>query len=79
MKVGDYNKNRGVGDLTIKTWEHGKSCNMRSDSLWQDDRYNPKEYSHPHRYDTVNFPDQEYKDFFGGTLGDAERKEQGEY
>ena len=43
-----------------------------TESVWQDDRYNPTKYSHPHRYDNVNFPDQEYSDFFGGTKGTAE-------
>jgi len=75
MSVSDYNKDRSVSDLKLKTWEHGKGMNMKSDTLWQDDRYNPVKYSHPHRYDNVNFPQQEYKDFFGGTIGDAEKKD----
>lgn len=75
MTVGDYNKGRSVSDLQLKTWDYGKTANLRSDSLWQDDRYNPTKYSHPHRYDNVNFPDQEYKDFFGGTVGTAEAAE----
>jgi len=73
MSVSDYNKGRSVSDLQLKTWEHGKT--LRSDSVWQDDRYNPTKYSHPHRYDNVNFPDQEYKDIFGGTMGTADQKE----
>jgi len=32
MTVGDYNRNRSVSDLEMKTWEHGK--NLRSDSTW---------------------------------------------
>jgi len=52
---------------------------MRSDSLWQDDRYNPTVYSHPHRNDNVNFPQQEYKDFFGGTEGTAAKEEYEKY
>ena len=44
--------------------------------MWQDDRYNPTKFSHPHRYDNVNFPEQEYKDIFGGTLGTADTQEQ---
>ena len=32
--------------------------NMRTDSTWEDDRYDPIKYSHPHRYDSVNFPEQ---------------------
>jgi len=43
--------------------------NLRSDTIYQDDRYDPTKFSHPHRYDNVNFPEQEYKDFFGGTMG----------
>jgi len=76
MQVSDYNKDRSVSDLKLKTWDYGKGGNLRSDSLWQDDRYNPTKYSHPHRYDNVNFPDQEYKDIFGGTMGHQEAKEQ---
>jgi hypothetical protein len=55
MTVSDYNQGRSVSDLTLKTWEHGKQ--LRSDSVWQDDRYNPTQYSHPHRYDNTNFKD----------------------
>ena len=75
MSVSDYNKGKSVSDLTLKTWEYGKGGNLRSDSLWQDDRYNPTKFSHPHRNDNVNFPEQEYKDIFGGTMGTAEQKE----
>ena len=75
MTVSDYNKGRSVSELKLKTWEHGKGGQLRSDSIWEDDRYNPTKYSHPHRYDNVNFPDQEYKDIFGGTMGTAENKE----
>merc|ERR1711907_560416 len=49
----------------MKTWAHGKT--LRSDSMWQDDRYNPTVYKHPHRNDAQNNPAQEYSDFFGGT------------
>ena len=75
MTVGEYNRGRSVSDLSLKTWEYGKGGNLRSDSIWQDDRYNPTKFSHPHRYDNVNFPDQEYKDVFGGTIGEKEKKE----
>ena len=34
MKVGDYNRNRSVTDLKIKTWDYGKVENMRTDSVW---------------------------------------------
>jgi hypothetical protein len=73
MEVSDFNRGRSVSDLKLKTWDYG--VNLRSDSSWQDDRYNPTKYSHPHRYDNVNFPDQEYSDFFGGTKGTAEAAE----
>ena len=69
MTVSDYNRGRSVSDLKLKTWEHGKGGRLRSDSIWEDDRYNPTLYTHPHRYDNQNFPDQEYKDIFGGTIG----------
>ena len=69
MEVGDYNRGRSVSDLKLKTWEYGSAANLRSDSLYQDDRYIPNKFSHPHRNDNVNFPEQEYSDFFGGTLG----------
>lgn len=52
---------------------------MRTDSYWYDDRYNPKSYSHAHRNDSENFPDQEYKDFFGGNIGEADEKEKQHY
>jgi len=29
-------------------------------------------YPHAHRYDNANFPEQEYKDVFGGTKGTAD-------
>ncbi len=64
-----------MSDLKLKTWEFGCAGNLRSDSTWQDDRYNPTKYSHPHRYDSENFKDQEYRDFFGGTIGEAAAKD----
>lgn len=79
MSVSDYNKNRSVSDLKLKTWEYGKGGKLRSDSVWEDDRYNPTKYSHPHRYDNVNFPEMEYKDIFGGTIGHEEQREQAYY
>ena len=48
---------------------------MRGDSYWSDDRYDPTKYRHAHRYDTVNFPDMEYKDIFGGTWGKGAQEE----
>ena len=75
MSVSDYNKGRSVSDLKLKTWAHGKAGALRSDSVWEDDRYSPTSYSHPHRYDSVNFPEMEYKDVFGGTVGEAAKKE----
>lgn len=69
MEVSDYNKGRSVSDLSIKDWSFGHPSKLRSDSTWQDDRYDVRKYPHPHRYDNVNHPDQEYKDVFGGTLG----------
>lgn len=74
MTVSDYNKGRSVKDLELKTWAHGKT--LHSGSYWEDDRYNPKKYHHNHRNDNFNNPEQEYKDFFGGNLGEAARKEQ---
>jgi len=55
MKVSDFNKGKSVSDLSIKDWSYGCAKNMRSDSTWEDDRYDPLKYSHPHRYDNVNF------------------------
>ena len=75
MQVSDFNRGRSVSDLSLKTWAYGCGGNLRSDSLYQDDRYDPTKFSHPHRYDNVNFPEQEYNDFFGGTMGTAEREE----
>ena len=73
MQVSDYNRNRSVSDLKLKTWAHGYT--LRSDSLYEDDRYDPTKFSHAHRNDNVNFPEQEYNDIFGGTLGTAKGKE----
>ena len=73
MQVSEYNRNRSVSALSLKTWEHGDK--LRSDSLYQDDRYDPTKFAHPHRFDNVNFPEQEYKDLFGGTVGAAKAKE----
>lgn len=75
MRVSDYNKGRSVSDLKLKTWEDGMAHNLRPDGYWVDNRYDPKAYRHPHRVDTVNFPDHEYKDIFGGTWGKAEQEE----
>lgn len=75
MTVGDYNKGRSVSDLELKTWEYGSPTNMRTDTMYQDDRYNPMQYPHAHRYDSLNFPEQEYKDIFGGNWGEAELKD----
>jgi hypothetical protein len=58
-----------------KWYLRAEVIDLRSDSLWQDDRYDPLKYPHPHRYDNKNFPEQEYKDIFGGTKGDADNKE----
>jgi|TARA_B110000305_G_C19321900_1_gene579391 hypothetical protein len=55
MVVGDYNKGKSVSDLNIKDWSYGTAKNMRSDSTWEDDRYDPTKFPHPHRYDNVNF------------------------
>lgn len=79
MSVSDYNKNRSVSDLNIKDWSFGHPRNLRSDSTWQDDRYDPTKYPHPHRYDNVNFPEQEYSDVFGGTKGQGEQAEREKY
>lgn len=76
MTVGDYNRRKSVSDIEIKDWTAGQLKNLRSESTWVDDRYNPQKYPHVHRYDNVNFPEQEYKDVFGGTLGTAAMKEQ---
>lgn len=75
MSVSDYNKGRSVSELKLKTWDYGKHGNLRSDTFWEDDRYNPTVYPHAHRYDNINFPEQEYKDIFGGTIGHQEEKE----
>jgi hypothetical protein len=74
MTVSDYNKGRSVSDLVIKDWSYG--AKLRTESTWEDDRYDPAKYPHPHRYDNFNFPEQEYKDFFGGTMGTAAAAEQ---
>lgn len=42
MEVSDYNKGRTVSDLTIKNWSYGTRKNLRPETLWADDRYDPK-------------------------------------
>lgn len=79
MTVGDYNKGKSVTDLTIRDWSYGSPKNMRSDSTWEDDRYDPTKFPHPHRYDNVNFKEQEYTDVFGGTKGQAATEELDKY
>jgi len=75
MAVSDYNKGRSVSDLKLKDWSYGSAEKMRSDSYWFDDRYDPTVVRQPHRYDTVNFPDKEYKDVFGGNWGQGALEE----
>merc|ERR1712127_92952 len=75
MQVSDYNKSRSVADLDIKNWAYGHPKNLRTGTTWEDDRYDVRKYPHPHRYDNVNFPEQEYKDVFGGTLGHSDEAE----
>ena len=75
MSVSDYNKGKSVTELQLKTWASGKSGELRTDSVWEDDRYSPVKYPHPHRFDSVNFPEMEYKDVFGGTIGEKEKKD----
>ena len=69
MAIADYNKGRSVSDLKLKDWSYGTQEKMRSDSYWFDDKYDPTVVRQPHRKDTVNFPDLEYKDVFGGNWG----------
>ena len=69
MTVSSFNKGRSVSDLKLKTWDYGSS--LRSDSYYADDRWDATKYSHPHRYDNVNFPEQEYSNMIGGTVGEA--------
>lgn len=75
MTVSSYNAGRSVADLTPKTWRHGTKQYLRPDSYWNDDRYNPLVYRHAYRYDSVNFPEMEYKDLFGGNWGEGAKKE----
>lgn len=79
MSVSDYNQGRSVSDLQLKSWRDGTRERMRTDSYWSDDRYDPTTYRHPHRRDSVNFPDMEYKDIFGGTWGQGALKEKEEH
>lgn len=79
MEVSDFNRGRSVSELKLKTWEDGMAHKLRSDSMYQDDRWVPTKYSHAHRRDNVNFKDQEFSDFFGGTIGTAAKEEQDHY
>ena len=76
MTVSAYNAGRSVSDLTVKDWTAGMPQNLRPDGTWVDDRYDPMKHDgHPHRHDSVNFPEMEYSDVFGGTLGTAAQAE----
>ena len=66
MEVSDFNRGRSISDLKLKTWDYGAT--LRSDSLYEDDRYVPTKFSHPNRNDLVKLPEQEYKDIFEGTV-----------
>jgi hypothetical protein len=79
MSVSDYNKGRSVTDLKLKDWSYGTADKMRSDGYWFDNRYDPTVIRQPHRYDTVNFPDKEYKDIFGGNWGQGKVDEKEKY
>ena len=39
MEVADYNQGRTVANVPKKTWVDGTASNLRSDSMWIDDRY----------------------------------------
>jgi len=69
MSLSEYNKGRSVSELKLKDWSFGSADKMKPDSYWFDDRYEPGTVRHPHRHDTINFPDLEYKDVFGGNWG----------
>lgn len=75
MEVSPYNVGRSVTDLIPRSWGYGTKHNLRPDSYWSDDRYNPTVYRHAFRKDNVNFPDMEYKDLFGGNWGEQAKKE----
>lgn len=79
MEVSDYNRGRSVSDLKLKTWAHGTRANMRTDTMWDDDRYVPTKYPHNHKDDNVHNPAQLYTDLFGGNKGEAEIKENEKY
>jgi len=34
MTVSGFNQGRSVSDLKLKTWDYGKTANLRSDSFW---------------------------------------------
>ena len=75
MEISPYNQDRTLADVDPKKkWSDGMAKNLRPDSYFYDDRYVPEKYPHSHRYDAHNFPDQQYTDFFGGNMGEAERK-----
>mmetsp|Transcript_36706 Transcript_36706/g.41787 ORF Transcript_36706/g.41787 Transcript_36706/m.41787 type:complete len:213 (+) Transcript_36706:57-695(+) len=42
MEVSDYNQGRTVSDLEIKDWSYGTRKHLRPETLWADDRYDPK-------------------------------------
>jgi len=39
LAVGSYNQGRTVANAQRRSWEDGKGDNLRSDSMWTDDRY----------------------------------------
>ena len=67
MTVSQENKGRSISSLILKDCSYGD--NLRDGHYYSDDRYNPKSYTQPHRFDKNMFPDQEYMDFIGGNKG----------
>lgn len=39
MEVSSYNAGRTIANVPRKTWADGTGSNLRSDSMWCDDRY----------------------------------------
>ena len=74
MEVSDYNKGRTVSDIRYHNAEK-----LKPDSYYSDDRYQAHKISHPHRDDVHNFPEHEYADMYGGTVGQSERLLMGKY
>lgn len=77
MRIEDYNKDRSLRDIKDK---YAYLRNIRSESYWADDRYNPSKYPSPDHNTNVNLGnDIVYNDVLGGNNIEKVENERIEY